>query len=122
MDIPRGTRRRLNIAGADISGSTFDDVNISGWSAHNVNTERLRIDNANLAGLHINNANTGPAPASPIAGSRACASMASRSRICSPPIRPSKRISHGRSWGQRTGALVPVRAATTVRAIGRSEV
>ena len=57
MDIPRGTRRRLNIAGADISGSTFDDVNMSGWSAHNVNMSGLRIDNANLAGLHINNAN-----------------------------------------------------------------
>jgi uncharacterized protein YjbI with pentapeptide repeats len=57
MDIHDKARMRLDVKNSDLSGSTFDDVNMSGWTAHNVNMSGFRIDNANLAGLHINNAN-----------------------------------------------------------------
>jgi uncharacterized protein YjbI with pentapeptide repeats len=57
MEIVKGTKRRLDVHDADLSGSKFDDVNMSGWTVHNVNMSGLRIDYANLAGLHIHNAN-----------------------------------------------------------------
>ena len=69
MDI-HGGRQRLDVKGADVSGSTFEDVNMSGCTMHDINLSGLRIDYTNLAGLHINNAIC-RGPASRTAGSRA---------------------------------------------------
>ena len=46
-------KHRLDVHGADLSGSRFDDVNLSGLDFHNVNLAGLKIDKANLAGATI---------------------------------------------------------------------
>jgi len=40
----------------DMSGCSFDDLDILGWRVHNVNLGGLRVDKANLAGAFIVNA------------------------------------------------------------------
>ncbi len=53
MDIHGGQRQRLDVKGSDISGSTFDDVNMSGCTAHDVNLSGLRIEGMTINGIKV---------------------------------------------------------------------
>lgn len=43
MDIHE-QKQRLDVKGSDVSGSTFEDVNMSGCNMHDINLSGLRID------------------------------------------------------------------------------
>jgi uncharacterized protein YjbI with pentapeptide repeats len=46
-------KQRLDVKKSDVSGSSFDDVNMSGWRVNYVNLSGLRVTKANLAGASI---------------------------------------------------------------------
>ena len=58
-----GAKHRLDVRGADLSGSvfndvntpsaSFDDVSMSGWRVNNANLSGLRVTNADLAGAEL---------------------------------------------------------------------
>lgn len=50
-------RHRLQVRKSDLSGSTFDDVNLSGCAFHNVNLSGANLDDINLSGWRVCNAN-----------------------------------------------------------------
>jgi len=52
-----GTKRRVEAAGADLSGSSFTDVNLSGATFTDVDLARAKVENANLSGLRVRNVN-----------------------------------------------------------------
>ena len=49
----RDVKERLEVHHADLSGSSFDDINMSGWRVDNVNLAGLKVSDANLAGASI---------------------------------------------------------------------
>ena len=48
-----GAKRLVKAEGADLSGSSFTDVNLSGASFKNMNFAGLKINNADLRGASI---------------------------------------------------------------------
>ena len=51
------TKRRIEAAGADLSGSSFTDVNLSGATFTDVDLAGAEVENANLSGLRVRNVN-----------------------------------------------------------------
>jgi uncharacterized protein YjbI with pentapeptide repeats len=51
------TKRRVEADDADLSGSTFTNVNLSGVAFHDVNLSGATLREANLTGLRISQAN-----------------------------------------------------------------
>ena len=49
----KDAKERLEVHHADLSGSSFDDINMSGWCVDKVNLSGLRLTHANLAGASI---------------------------------------------------------------------
>jgi uncharacterized protein YjbI with pentapeptide repeats len=52
-----GVKRLVRAKGADLSGSSFTDVNLSGVNFSNVNIAGARIEDANLCDWSVRNAN-----------------------------------------------------------------
>ena len=52
-----GTKRTIKAKAADLSGSSFTDVNLSGATFSDVNVAGARIEDANLSDLSVRNAN-----------------------------------------------------------------
>jgi uncharacterized protein YjbI with pentapeptide repeats len=51
-----GTKTQVKAEGADLSGSSFTDVNLSGAILRNVNFSEAQIEDANLSGWTVRNA------------------------------------------------------------------
>jgi uncharacterized protein YjbI with pentapeptide repeats len=51
------TRQRVDATDADMSGSSFKNVNLSGVTFSDVNLAGAMIDDANMSGCRIGNAN-----------------------------------------------------------------
>ena len=52
------TKERLDVNDADISGSSFDNVNLSGCTLHNVRPVAVRtLDDINMSGWRVTNVN-----------------------------------------------------------------
>ena len=51
----KDVKERLEVHHSDLSGSSFEDINMSGWRVDNVNLAGLRLSHANLAGAAITN-------------------------------------------------------------------
>jgi hypothetical protein len=52
-----GTKRTIKAVAADLSGSSFSDVNLSGATFNDVNIAGARIEDANLSDWSVRNAN-----------------------------------------------------------------
>ncbi len=52
-----GTKRTIRAESADLSGSSFSDVNLSGATFNDVNIAGARIEDANLSDWDVRNAN-----------------------------------------------------------------
>ena len=52
-----GTKRTIKAEAADLSGSSFTDVNLSGATFNDVNVAGARIEDANLSDWDVRNAN-----------------------------------------------------------------
>jgi len=52
-----GIKQQLKADGADLSGSSFTDVNLSGANFNNVNFAGAQFEDANLSGWSVRNAN-----------------------------------------------------------------